>query len=414
MPKKTFTSLSKDKAVISCYNVNIVERDVPFMKKRLPLFLLLFLVSGVLWGVFTHLPDTQDADKETVAEPPTEETFTITAVGDIMMHNTQIKAGYQNKNNTYDFSSFFSAVKPFFQDSDLVIGNLETTLGNNPQEYGGYPRFNTPAILAQNLKEAGFHLLSTANNHCMDKGVKVLSQTLDYLDEAALLHVGTNRSPEERDTILYTEIKGVKIAILAYTYGTNGLNPPRGHEYAVNYIDEARVITDMEKARQDGAQLIILYLHFGEEYREYPDNNQIYLANTFFRAGADIILGSHAHVLQGSEIYYTEDGKKQFIIYSLGNFISDQIGLARKSSLLLHLHFGIEASSGEPYFQEASYVPLWTRKWRENGKTHFQIIPLEQTLAQIRMAETGDFTYPEIQEIQQAWLHILPYTETRS
>ena len=257
---------------------------------------------GILLGGCQHSQPIEDSLTTTPPEPPPpDKTFVITAVGDIMMHNTQIRAGYQREYNTYDFSSFFTEVEPFFQASDFVIGNLETTLSNDPRLYSGYPRFNSPAILAQNLKEVGFDLLTTANNHCLDKGVNGLYNTLNYLDEAGLLHVGTSRSQAEKETILYTEIEDVKIAALAYTYGTNGLNPPRGQEFAVNLIDEEQIMTDIKKARTGGAQLIILYLHFGQEYQEHPDSNQIYLAKTFFNAGADIIW-EPCYVLQSSKL----------------------------------------------------------------------------------------------------------------
>jgi poly-gamma-glutamate capsule biosynthesis protein CapA/YwtB (metallophosphatase superfamily) len=268
------------------------------------------------------------------------------------------------------------------------------------------------AVLAQNLKEAGFDLLTTANNHCLDKGIKGLNNTLTCLDEAGLLHVGTARNQEEKETLVYTEIEGVKIAFLAYTYGANGLNPPRGKEFAVNFLEEEQIFNDLEKARTEGAKLIVLYLHFGQEYHEYPDSMQIHLAQTFLNAGADIILGSHPHVLQLSQSYKSENGKTQFVIYSLGNFISDQNGLARKASVILHLHFGVDALTEEPYFKEATYDPIWTRKYKKEGRLTFEVLPLEQTLAQIRKAEADDFTIKEIQELEQAWLHISSYMKS--
>lgn len=383
------------------------------MKKSSLIFLLVLTLSlcGFLCACNTSTP-VNDAQTITPPEPPPEKTIVITAVGDIMMHNTQIKAGYQPSLRTYDFSSFFTQVKPFLQTSDFVLGNLETTLGKDPNQYGGYPRFNAPAILAENLKEAGFHLLTTANNHCLDKGISGLNGTLECLDEAGLLHVGTARSQEEKETILYTEIQDVKTAFLAYTYGANGLTPPRGKEFAVNFLDEDQIINDLKKARREGAQLIILCLHFGQEYHAHPDSVQIRLAKTFLNAGADVILGSHPHVLQLAQTYKLEEEKTQFVIYSLGNFISDQKGLARKSSTILNLHFGIDNLTGEPYFKEATSVPIWTRKYKKEGRLTFEVLPLEQTLTKIRAAETGDFTLGEIQELEQAWVHVTSCLET--
>lgn len=373
-------------------------------------FVLTLFFCGLLCGCDHSTTDSPPTT--TLPEPPPEKNIIITAVGDIMMHNTQIQAGYQPQLGTYDFSSFFTKVTPFLQTSDFVIGNLETTLGKDPKQYSGYPRFNSPAILAQNLKEAGFDLLTTANNHCLDKGISGLNSTLDCIEETGLLHVGTARSQEEKETILFTELQDVKIAFLAYTYGANGLKPPRGQEFAVNFIEEDQIIADLKKARNEGAQLIILCLHFGQEYQEHPDSVQIRLAKTFLHAGADVILGNHPHVLQLTQTYQQEEDKTQFVIYSLGNFISDQKGLARKSSMILNLHFGIDTLTGEPYFKEATSIPIWTRKYKKEGRLTFEVLPLEETLTKIRAAETGDFTLEEIQELEQAWLHISSYMKS--
>ena len=347
-------------------------------------------------------------------EPVPEKTFTIAAVGDIMMHNTLLRAAYQHQLYKHDFSPFFTRIKPHLESADFVIGNLETTLGEDFNEFGGYPRFNSPAVLAENLKEAGFDLVTTANNHCLDKGIKGLNNTLHYLDEAELLHVGTARTLEEKETILITEIQSVKTAVLSYTYGTNGLIIPKGKEYAVNLLDENKIIKDLNKARDQGAQLLILCLHFGQEYYDHPDSVQIRLVKTFLKAGADVILGTHPHVLQPAQIYYERDDKAQFVIYSLGNFISDQNGLPRKSSLILNLHFGIDPLSGNPYFIKATNVPIWTRKYQVNGKLNFEIIPLEETIEEIKAGQLGDFTLNEIQELQQAWVHVSAHTQPLS
>ena len=352
-----------------------------------------------------------EAEAEREAETEGEKTFTITAVGDILMHNTLLRAGYQPQLQTYDFSPFFAKVQPYFETSDFVIGNLETTLGKDFSEFGGYPRFNSPAILAEYLKEAGIDLVTTANNHCLDKGITGLNNTLDFLDEAGLLHVGTARSREESENILITEIQGVKTAILAYTYGTNGLIVPKGKEFAVNLLDEAQIFNDIVVARNFGAQLVIVCLHFGQEYSDYPNNEQKRLAETFLIAGADVILGCHPHVLQPSQVYYFEEDRAQFVIYSLGNFISDQNGLPRKSSTILNLHFGINALTGEPYFKEASYVPIWTRKKVINNKPRFEVLPIEETINKIEAGALPDFTLDEIQEIQEAWVHVTAYTQ---
>lgn len=403
-------------------------------------YLLLFLAIISLSGFLTSCDSPSPINNFTtpkLPEPPPEKTIVITAVGDIMMHNTQIKAGYNPQLGTYDFSPFFGKIKPLFSSSDFVIGNLETTLGTNPAQYSGYPCFNSPAILAQNLQEAGFDLLTTANNHSLDKGFAGVSNTLNHLDEVKLLHAGTARSQEERETLLFTDIQGIKTAFIAYTYGTNGIKPPKGKDFAVNYLDEEQIIYEIKKAQSEGAQLIVLYLHFGEEYMEQPNSTQTRLTQKFLQTGADIILGGHPHVLQPAMIHTLEEELKQpneqnngtnneasnditnennvkplekkekFVIYSLGNFISAQRGMPRKASIILNLHLGVNTATGKPYFKKAEYIPIWTRQYQKEGKTHFEVLPIETTLNSIRLGETKEFTMAEITELEEAWEHIL-------
>ena len=374
------------------------------------IFLFVIFLSGC-----NNMPP-KEVQVSTPPQPVLEKTIVISAVGDIMMHSTQIKAGYHATQNSYDFSPFFTKISPFLKMSDFVIGNLETTLGKNPSQYGGYPRFNSPAALAHNLKEAGFDLLTTANNHCMDKGIQGLFDTLQYLDEAKLLHTGTSRNQEEQNTILTTDIQGVKTAFLSYTYGTNGLNPPSDFDYAVNYINEQQIALDIKKARNEGAKLVFLCLHFGQEYHDKPSNEQTKLSQFLLEEGADIILGYHPHVLQPATIYYKQEEvlqnttknietekKKKFIIYSLGNLISDQIGYKRKSSIILNLHFGINSESENPYFKEATYIPIWTHRYINNGKTNFEVVPIEPVLDVIKTGTKTNFTAKEIENLEQSW-----------
>lgn len=392
------------------------------MRKFL-LFLLLVctLVLGTLLGTQpVEAPGTKPVAVPPL--PPEQKSIMITAVGDIMMHNTQISAGWQPASGSYDFSAFFRYVKPILEKSSFAIGNLETTLGTDPKEYGGYPRFNCPAALAYNLKEAGLDLITTANNHALDKGISGLQNTLQHLDEAGLLHAGTARSQEEKEALVITEIEGINTAVLAYTYGTNGLEPPAEYPFAVNYINEAQIINDIKKAQESGAQLVILCLHFGEEYQETPNKLQTALVKKCLQAGADLILGTHPHVLQPARIYLlpeedstpgTMEGA-HFVSYSLGNFISDQNGLPRKAGIILNLHLTVDSITGKPSFEKAEYIPIWTRRYIKNGRVNFEVIPIEPALKKIRAGETTEFTVAEAQELQQAWVHVLSCLDTQN
>lgn len=389
-------------------------------RARLTVFLpAVFLVLAILFtgsGMESLLID-QKVEAIDVPAPPTpqktEETLVITAVGDIMMHDLQIKAGWQSWKNKYDFSGFFTRVKPLLDASDLVIGNLETPLAGKTTGYSGYPCFNAPEALAGNLKDAGFDILTTANNHCLDQGRQGLKSTLNFLDQTGLLHTGTARSLAEQQKILITEIKDIKLAVLAYTYGTNGLAPSKSYRYTVNYIDASSIKKDISRAKELGAQLIIVSLHFGQEYQTTPDAEQEGLAQSLLASGADIILGSHPHVLQpaywlpsntGGDFSGESPGK--FAIYSLGNFISAQDGLERNSSILLNLYIGVD-DSGKAHLRKARFIPIATRRYKQNGVTNFEVMPVEPALTSLQTGQilgvNSTLTFADYTFLRDSW-----------
>jgi len=397
------------------------------MKKTGLLLLLLILLSLCLSGCSVSAVTASDAGQPGTPESPSPgdsseggtgtntgcgaapREIVISAIGDIMMHNTMITAGLQSAQASYDYSPFFRYVRPLLSASDLVIGNLETTLAGKAAGYSGYPRFNSPEVLAANLKEAGIDVLTTANNHSLDKGYTGLAATLDHLDAAGLLHTGTSRCLAEQETTLLADIKGSKFAILAYTYGTNGLNPPKDRTYAVNYIDEAKMIAAVKKAREAGAHSILVSLHFGAEYQNYPNAEQQALAQSLLDNGADIILGSHPHVLQPAS--FLDD---RFVIYSLGNFISDQTGPERKTGIILNLHFLVDPGGEKPRLEAASYIPIWTHRFRQNGRTQFSVLPVESALTSLQTGQAGALSKTDANQLAQAWRHANKILESDS
>ena len=174
---------------------------------------------------------------------------TLMAVGDIMMHLSNIRLGFRSETGGYDFLPYFKYVAPVFRKSDWVLGNLETRLAGKSARYTGYPLFNAPAQLAYDLKKAGFTLVSTANNHCLDRGEKGIIRTNENLDRAGLRQTGTFVSPEDHDTIRILRKNGISLAVLAYTYGTNGLPVPPQKSWMVNRIDFDRIGEDIGRAR---------------------------------------------------------------------------------------------------------------------------------------------------------------------
>lgn len=241
-----------------------------------------------------------------------------------MCHSTNFKAAYDSATNTYDFSSVFTNVAKYISKADIAIGNLETTFAGEDRGYSGYPTFNSPAELGTALKNIGIDILSTANNHSMDKGSSGVISTLDTLDEIGISHTGTYRSEEEQDTILVKDVNGIKIAFLAFTYGTNGITIPEGKEYLVNLIDEDLMLEQINLAKEQEVDVICVSMHWGVEYSQKQNSEQEELADFLFQNGVDIIIGNHAHVVEPMEkrnITLADGTEKEvFVVYALRKF----------------------------------------------------------------------------------------------
>lgn len=274
-------------------------------------------------------------------EKPSDTTFTMTAVGDIMCHNTQYKDAYNSETNTYDFSYVFENISSHTKTADICIGNLETTFAGEDRGYSSYPRFNTPDSLAYELKSIGFDVLSTAGNHALDMGYDGLSRTINVLNDADISHLGTYTSQEEQDKVLIKFVKGLKIAFINYTYGTNGIPVASDKNYCVNLNNKELIKKHINTAKSKNADIIVACMHWGTEYQTKPNSSQEDLADFLIQNGVNIILGTHPHVLQPYEkkTVILDDGstKEGFVVYSLGNFISDQNAKYTRDSIILNL-----------------------------------------------------------------------------
>ena len=307
-----------------------------------------------------------------------------------MCHNTQYQDALDPATGAYDFSYVFSDVKYYLQTGDITVGNLETTFGGAERKYSSYPTFNTPDSLATTLKNLGFDLLSTANNHCMDTGYEGLCRTIDVLNNADIAHLGTYKTQEERDSSVSIQYaKGIKIAFVNYTYGTNGIAIPADKPYSVNLINKDQIAQDIQKAKEQNPDLIVAMMHWGQEYQTAPNAEQQELADYLFKNGIDIILGGHPHVLQPMEkrTIQLEDGtqKEGFIIYSQGNFSADQKEENTKTSVILNLTI-TKNKEGKISIDKAEYVPIYMNK---NDKAKTQKFKLMDMKREIGMYETG-------------------------
>ena len=309
--------------------------------------------------------------------------FTITAIGDIMCHDTQFKDAYNVNTKTYDFNYVFEDIKHHTSDSDLTIGNLETTFGGEEKGYRNYPTFNTPDALASAIANIGIDVLSTASNHSLDTGYDGLVRTTNLLNDLGIKYVGTAKSQKERDSILFVDVKGVNIAILSYTYGTNGISIPKGKEYSVNLIDKDLILKDIATAKNGNADMIITCMHWGNEYQTYASKTQKELTDMLFENGVNVIIGNHPHVVQPMEkrTVTTVDGVTQdaFVIYALGNFISDQIAPNTRNSIILDLDI-TKTALGKIEIDNVSYTPIYMYKTNTSSKQRMKVLDINKEI----------------------------------
>ena len=256
-------------------------------------------------------------------------------VGDAMAHGPQLRAAMQ-ADGSYDFHPCFEMLKPQISGADYAVVNLETPVSGG--RYSGYPQFNAPDSYVEALRDAGFDLFLTANNHMLDRGDHGLVKTVQLLDSLGMSHIGTYTDADERRRRLpmIVNIKGFRVGLLNYTYGTNGIKP-RGN-VIVDYIDRPTIESDVKALRHAGAEIIIANMHWGEEYHLKPVASERSTADFLTSLGVDAIVGSHPHVVQPVETRRNPlTGTPVQIVYSLGNFISNQQDTNSRGGLMVKM-----------------------------------------------------------------------------
>ncbi len=299
-----------------------------------------------------------------------EQELSILFTGDVMQHGPQIEGAYNAKTARYDYDEGFKFIQPVVAEADIAVANLEVTHAGKP--YKGYPQFSAPDELSQTLKDVGFDILLTANNHTCDGRAKGFRRTLDVLDEVGIRHTGTFRNPEERakNYPLMIEQKGLRIALLNYTYGTNGLTVPA--PLIVNYIDSAVIAKDVQRAKELKADYIICAMHWGVEYKSLPNNYQKNYEQYCYELGVDMIMGGHPHVLQPIE-KKTVEGTERITAWSMGNFVSNQRARYKNGGIMIttDLHIRDHAVTAT----DVSYVLTWVHPRNYGDLKPYYILP---------------------------------------
>ena len=300
---------------------------------------------------------------------------TLLFAGDAMMHQAQIEAARLcGVNSCYDYSDCFVKIRPLIESADYSVVNLETPLGKN--NFTGYPCFNSPVSYATALKEAGFDMFLTANNHTLDRHDSGLVYTINILDSLGISHIGTYVDAAARDSIIpyIVDVKGFRIGFLNYTYGTNGITSRTDVE--IDYIDNDKIRNDISKTREAGAEIVVACMHWGVEYVLSPVSSQKQLADYLVSLGADLVIGGHPHVVEPYEMRHSDvTGRPVAVTYSLGNFISNMRTRDTRGGALALVKLKRD-SVGEAYVNDCRYEYIFTVPPSGNRK-NFMVYPVD-------------------------------------
>lgn len=374
-------------------------------KKRLagvliPVILAVVAVCG--FAVAGHI--TKNADSEMPTAPVTESAtaapqtnaaskVNIVAVGDNLIHNTLISAG-EREDGSLDYTSFYEHIKSDISAADIAVINQETILGGSEFEYTGWPTFNSPWEIGDAAIDAGFDIFTCATNHSLDKGFSGIEQECTYFAQhPEVVHIGTNISEEDYNSVVYYEKNGIRFALLNYTYGTNGIPIPESAPWCVNMMDEEKITADVTAARQN-ADVVMVFPHWGTENSTSVSDYQREYVKLFSDLGVDIVIGTHPHVLQSVEWVTNEaTGKKMLVYYSLGNFISHQTSLNQLCGGMARIT--VEKRGEEISVTAASLTPVVCWYSGSGSDYDFAVYKLSDYTSELASSHKQDGATPE-------------------
>ncbi|GEN45031.1 CapA family protein [Alkalibacillus haloalkaliphilus] len=389
------------------------------MKLRVAVIVIIstFLLAIVVTATNTlgfddfELTEVEPIEKSQLNDKSVRTSLTLNAVGDILIHD-RVYDGARTDDG-FDFKPMLEPVKPYLENADLTFANQETILGGEELGLSGFPMFNSPFEVGDALKFAGVDIVSIANNHTIDRGAEAVYNATDYLNEIGIEYVGGYQSHEDANTKRILHRNGISVGFLAYTYGTNGIPIPDDQDYLVNLIDVQQMTDDLQSIR-DEVDFVVVSMHFGDEYEPLPNEEQIYLSQLLTSEGADVILGHHPHVLQPID-WISSNEQDQFVIYSLGNFLSGQRGLDRQLGAISQVELVKEISPNETSLnvRNAKIMPTYNDH-EDHGDlmTNVQVVPLVE--ADQYGLEDAQGLFDEIAEHMQTYssdVTIVPYLE---
>lgn len=347
------------------------------MMRILPFLLAQYLFWGTC-GLWSSNWFGNKRPVEVVHEEPTPDTLTLMFIGDVMSHMPQVDAA-RLPDGTYDYAPCYRFLAPYIASADICIANMEVPLAGAP--YSGYPQFSCPDAMMSQLFDAGVDVFLTANNHTCDKGAKGIRRTIQVMDSLGIPHVGTyfDSTDFQQRNPLMVERDGFRIAVLNYTYGTNGIPAP--NPFIVNMLDSAAIARDIARARELKADYIVVMPHWGIEYERKQNKGQKGYANYMYECGADMVIGGHPHVVQPITLENkNEYGVAQRVTaYSLGNFVSNQRKRYTDGGIIVKCEI-VRDTNGTVRVTNYEYLPYWVYKGVCQGKYQYHILPAKHAV----------------------------------
>lgn len=333
--------------------------------------------------------------------------ITLSAIGDLLIHDTVYQDAFNG--TEYNFSPMLDKVAPFLQQSSITMANQETMIGGKEIGLSSYPTFNSPKQMGNVLQEAGIDIVTIANNHTLDRGEAAIQSAISYWEKLGTIYTGAYKSKKDQKEIRVRQTDGISVAFLAYTYGTNGIPVPDGKDYLVNLIDKQKMADAIAKAKKL-SDVIVLSLHFGNEYERMPNQEQKDLVQFAADQGVQVVIGHHPHVLQPVDWVEGKKGNKTFVAYSLGNFLSGQDEFYNRIGGMVRVTIRKTMTKGE-----ADKVKIVSPKFLptfvdfERGETQFDVIPMYQLKSKV--LPDAKKHYKEIKDHMSQWMPSLEFIE---
>ncbi|GAA0597404.1 CapA family protein [Virgibacillus siamensis] len=332
--------------------------------------------------------------------------ITMTAIGDMLIHDSVYEDAKVEKG--YDFSPMLGHVKPYLKNSTITMANQETMIGGVELGLSSYPTFNSPYAVGDALKDAGVDVVTLANNHTLDGGNEAIQSAIRHWENIDMMYTGAYKNEADSNKLrVYHTDEGISVGFLAYTYGTNGIPVPDGKNYLVNLIDRGLMQTDIQKAKKQ-ADIVVLSLHFGDQYTRLPNDEQKALVQFAADQGVDVVIGHHPHVLQPVDWVKGVNGNKTLVAYSLGNFLSGQDEFYRRIGGIFK--FSVQKTiNGDKESIEITSPKFMPTFVNYDHFSDFEVIPMFQlTNEELPNAKQH---YKEIKQHMSQWMPGLKFIE---